>query len=218
MPLPKSVRRLVPDRVRDDRRLRAIALGAGLIPPRTMHSPGEAATLARLAAPARCVVELGVYEGSSAVVLCHALGAGAELHLVDPFVDSSGASLRAGAGASRWATRIAVARAARGGSVQLVWHVARSQDAGRAWTGGPVDFVFIDGDHSREGCREDFEVWAPHVSSAGTVAFHDAREGAADGRGAIGPTSVVDELFRAGTSEWRIVEELDSLVVVRRLL
>ena len=53
MPLPQALRRLTPDRVRDDPRLRAVALGAGLIPPRTMHSDGEAATLARLASSAR---------------------------------------------------------------------------------------------------------------------------------------------------------------------
>jgi predicted O-methyltransferase YrrM len=90
MAAPKSLRRLAPDRLRDDPRLRALALGVGLIPPRTMHSEAEGATLARLAQGARRVVELGVYEGSSAVVLCRALGPGDELHLVDPFFDATG--------------------------------------------------------------------------------------------------------------------------------
>ena len=49
MPLPKGIRRLTPDRVRDDPRLRALAVGTGVIPPRTMHSDGEAALLAELA-------------------------------------------------------------------------------------------------------------------------------------------------------------------------
>ena len=54
---------------------------------------------------------------------------------------------------------------------------------------------------------------------AGAIAFHDAREGLPGGRGSIGPTSVVDALFRAGGSladAWRITEEVDSLVVVAR--
>src|SRR5258708_18417644 len=99
MPLPKALRRLTPERLRDDVRLRAVAVGGGLIPPRTMHSPGEAALL-REVARGRCrVVEIGVYEGSSAVVLCEVLEPAAELHLVDPFGPHAMA-LPAGGGAT----------------------------------------------------------------------------------------------------------------------
>ena len=37
----------------------------------------------------------------------------------------------------------------------------------------PLDYLFIDGDHSYEGVRKDFEMYAPLVKRAGTVAFHD---------------------------------------------
>jgi len=37
----------------------------------------------------------------------------------------------------------------------------------------PVDVLFIDGDHSYEGVRADFEMYAPLVRSGGIVAFHD---------------------------------------------
>ena len=40
--LPQRVRSLVPERIRDAPRLRALAVGAGVIPPRTMHSQAEA--------------------------------------------------------------------------------------------------------------------------------------------------------------------------------
>jgi hypothetical protein len=214
--LPKAVRLLTPDRLRHDPRVRAFALGAGLIPPRTMHSPAEAAAIVALARGARRVVELGVYEGSSAVVLCRELGPNAELHLVDPFIDESGWALPPGARATPVATRLAVRRAARHGGPVVRWHIARSQDVGRTWSGGEVDLVFIDGDHSPEGCREDFEVWSPRVRAGGSIAFHDAREGLEGGRGSIGPTSVVTELFRGGDSDWEIFTEVDSLVAVRR--
>jgi predicted O-methyltransferase YrrM len=36
-----------------------------------------------------------------------------------------------------------------------------------------VDFLFIDGDHSLEGVRMDFETYGPLVKSGGLVAFHD---------------------------------------------
>ena len=38
---------------------------------------------------------------------------------------------------------------------------------------GPVAFVFIDGDHSYEAVKKDFEIWYPKVMMGGTMAFHD---------------------------------------------
>lgn len=205
MPLPKAVRRRTPDALRDNRRLRALALGAGLIPPRTMHSPEEAALLAELASGQRTVVEIGVYEGSSALVLCRAMPPDADLHLIDPFVDETGWALPAGWGASAKATQRVVSRA---GGPRVHWYVARSQDVGRDWPGPPVDVVFIDGDHSPEGVREDWDVWHPHVREGGFVAFHDAREPG------LGPTQVVAELFpRDG---WRLYREVGNMVTVIR--
>jgi Methyltransferase domain len=217
MALPRSIRHLTPDRVRDQPGLRALALAVGLIPPRTMHTAAEAARLAHWGSGGRCAVEIGVYEGSSTAVLCDALGPGAELHLIDPFTDESGWAMRPGWHGTRRATQLAVARMARGGP-GVRWHIARSQAVGRDWRGPPVDFLFIDGDHSPLGCAEDWEVWHPHVRLGGAVAFHDARLGQPGGGGSPGPTSVVDELFRSGEppSGWELVDEVDSLVVTRR--
>ena len=39
--------------------------------------------------------------------------------------------------------------------------------------GRPVDLLFLDGDHSAEGVRDDFERYSPLVRSGGYVAFHD---------------------------------------------
>ena len=205
MQLPKAVRRRTPDALRHNRRLRALALGAGLIPPRTMHSPEEAALLAELASGQQTVVEIGVYEGSSALVLCRAMRPDADLHLIDPFVDESGWALPAGWGAFASATRRVVARAAGGPRVH--WHVARSQDVGRGWS-EVVDVVFVDGDHSPNGVREDWDVWHPHVRPGGFVAFHDAREPGS------GPTQVVQELFPM--DGWKIYREVGSMVTVIR--
>src|ERR1700689_1218383 len=84
-PLPKALRRLTPTRLRDDVRLRALAVGLGLIPPRVMHSREDAGGLLAAARGAKRVGEIGVYEGSSAVLLCQRLPRDAELHLIDPF-------------------------------------------------------------------------------------------------------------------------------------
>ena len=37
----------------------------------------------------------------------------------------------------------------------------------------PIDFIFIDGDHSYDGVKRDLLDWIPKVKSGGTIAMHD---------------------------------------------
>lgn len=39
-----------------------------------------------------------------------------------------------------------------------------------------IDVLFIDGDHSYEGCADDFNNFSPFVNLGGTVFFHDCDE------------------------------------------
>jgi len=219
-PLPARLRRLTPARLRDDVRLRALAVGLGLIPPRTMHSPEDARVLLDCVTGAKRVVEIGVYEGSSALALCDALGPDAELHLIDPFGRHPDA-LPGGWGATEWATRRVLARSVRGrgnAAPRVCWHVALSHEVAVSWS-EPVDVVFIDGDHSEAGCELDWASWHPFVCVGGYVVFHDARAGQEDGRGLPGPTAVVVRHLRngGGSPGWEIAAEADRTVAVRRL-
>jgi predicted O-methyltransferase YrrM len=74
-----------------------------------------------------------------------------------------------------------------------------------------MDFLFIDGDHSIEGCRYDFEAFAQHVKPGGLLAFHDYHPD----RPELGPTWVVDNLV-APAIGWQPFARYDSLVVFRR--
>lgn len=40
-------------------------------------------------------------------------------------------------------------------------------------SGGTIDFLYIDGDHSYEGVKNDFETYESHVADDGIVGFHD---------------------------------------------
>ena len=213
MPLPQAVRRLAPDRLRYSVRLRALAVCSGLVPPRSMHSAAESELLAELARGRTSAVEIGVYEGSSAVVLAGALPADATLHLIDPFGENP--TLLPGWAGVEAATRRVVRRAARrrGEGPLVVWHVQRSEDTAAHWR-EPVDLVFIDGDHSEAGCRLDWELWSPFVAPGGVVLFHDVT-----GPYALpGPRAVFEDLFRAGQPPdgWRIRAEVDTAVAVER--
>jgi predicted O-methyltransferase YrrM len=216
--VPQSVRSLAPERLRDDVRLRALAVGAGLIPPRTMHSAEDQRVLLEAARGARRVVEIGVYEGSSALALQRELGPGAELHLIDPF-GSHPDALPGGWGASERATRRVLERAGRrlgADGPEVRWHVAMSHDVAASWA-GELDLVFIDGDHSEEGCETDWLDWSPLVAPGGHVVLHDARADQPGGRGLPGPTAVVARHLRqAPRALWTIVAEGDRTVAARR--
>ncbi len=74
-----------------------------------------------------------------------------------------------------------------------------------------IDFLFIDGDHSKEGCEYDFKTFSPEVKRNGWLAFHDY----APNRPELGPTWVVENLVRKST-QWRAAGRWDSLIAFRR--
>src|SRR5262249_45414617 len=47
-----------------------------------------------------------------------------------------------------------------------------SGEAAENWN-RKIDLLFIDGDHSYEGVRRDWDLFSPHVSPFGVVVFHD---------------------------------------------
>ena len=45
------------------------------------------------------------------------------------------------------------------------------------FSGQSLDYLFIDGDHTYEGVKKDFEMFGPLVRKGGVIAFHDIVEG-----------------------------------------
>ncbi len=75
-----------------------------------------------------------------------------------------------------------------------------SREAASQWQAA-IDMLFIDGDHSYEGCRADWELFSPHVAPFGVVVFHDT----------IWEIGTVDERYRrADMGVPRFVDELRS--------
>jgi cephalosporin hydroxylase len=51
--------------------------------------------------------------------------------------------------------------------------------------GRQLDFLFIDGDHSYDGVKRDFELYAPLVRAGGLIALHDINPDSGDPAGPI---------------------------------
>lgn len=47
-----------------------------------------------------------------------------------------------------------------------------SKEIGASWS-LPIDYLFVDGDHSEAGIRGDLAAWLPHVKVGGYVLIHD---------------------------------------------
>lgn len=101
------------------------------------------------------------------------------------------------------------------GGRRVRWIKMYSFDAAASWT-QPIDFLFIDADHSYEHVRRDWEDWSRFVIVGGCIALHDARvfEG-----GWItqedGPVRLAGTL--TGSPGWQLIDCADSTVVFRRM-
>jgi predicted O-methyltransferase YrrM len=70
--------------------------------------------------------------------------------------------------------------ASAGAEDVVVAIVARGETLAGLWD-RPLAFVFLDGSHTDESAQRDYECWAPHVASGGTLAIHDVFADPADG-------------------------------------
>ena len=123
------------------------------------------------------VVELGTFRGGTLFLFTRVAAAGATLVTVDMDAGQFG-----GAYPRTWAPLLrSFAREKQ--TIHLVRGDSHSPST-RAWVSSllkqPVDFLFIDGDHTYEGVRADFEMYSPLVRGGGLIALHDIVEGSSE--------------------------------------
>lgn len=152
----------------------------------------EAALLYRLARRApegAAIAEIGRFKGGSTLLVASALPAGAELWSYDLHValraDMSGPQLDA-------ELRAALERYGLAERVHLVVGDSRTvEPPPRA-----PHLVFVDGDHTYEGARADYERWSELVAPGGHLLFHDAVDSGGYGNVYPGISRLVGEIAR----------------------
>jgi len=113
------------------------------------------------------IVEIGSWKGRSTVWLARgARRAGRSVHAIDPHVGSR----EAPEASTLEAFQANIYRAGAGDHVAAM--VMTSADAERVLE-GPVELLFVDGDHSPDGAASDADLWLPRVMTGGVVMFHD---------------------------------------------
>jgi len=114
------------------------------------------------------IVEVGSYEGGSAVYLAKPMSLNDDpymLFCVDTFTGYAG---NEDSLSKFWKNIRRVGVSSRVIAIQNT-----SVDAAAGWTNGLIRLLFIDALHTLEGVRSDFESWSPFVVEGGGVMFHD---------------------------------------------
>jgi predicted O-methyltransferase YrrM len=154
--------------------------------------------LARSIKPKVCV-EIGSARGKSACAVGLALlrnGAG-KLYAIDPHAPTEWNDSE-----STDSFAIITEHLRKAGVDHYVQIVRQtSTEAAKGWS-HPIDLIFIDGDHSYEGVKADWDLFVPHVSPFGVVVFHDTlwdlRPDPKLSRADMGVPRFVDELRATG--------------------
>ena len=79
-----------------------------------------------------------------------------------------------------------------------------------------LNFLFIVGDHTYKGCKNDWDIWTPLVKEGGIIALHDAQGSTNqreefikhDARPFPGVARVADEHIKNKADEWGMVDRI----------
>jgi predicted O-methyltransferase YrrM len=140
------------------------------------------------------IVEIGSWQGKSTYCLARGLKTGGRVYAIDPFNGDAGQDVE---------SRRIYEEQKAGKDLEQIFRQNMSalhvMDKIVVKKGYSPDFtgqfphinaLFIDGDHSFEGCSNDFHLYADKIIPGGFLAFHDYY---AD-RPESGPTRVIEEL------------------------
>lgn len=182
----------------------------GLKKAETQTTEAERDCLARHARGKKHVVEIGTWHGVTTKRLLRAMDRQGVIWGVDPYPRGRlGFSVQQ---VIAWRETL-FARKGR-----LEWVRKTGEEAARyhASRGEPrVDLLFIDGDHSYDGIRGDWEGWRDRVAEGGIVALHDSRPTADRPIHEAGSVRYTQDVILKDP-DFETVDTIDSLTVLRR--
>jgi MMP 1-O-methyltransferase len=116
------------------------------------------------------VLEIGAFKGASTIVLSKAARAAGdrEIWTCDPFTNFCETDLPAGTCYPEFLSNL------QGAGEENFVNVFKglSQDLAKQWREA-IRVLWIDGDHSYRGTKQDFELFRPFLADGAIVAFHD---------------------------------------------
>lgn len=163
-----------------------------------------------LTAPAQ-VVEIGSYQGRSAIVLARAAAEGVAVVAIDPHGGNDrGPQQIHGEAAEGQADHEAfLANLAEAGVADRIRHVRQPSQEAHGEVPGEIDVLYIDGAHRYVPARDDIRDWGARVREGGTLLIHDSFS-------SVGVTlALLSQLFFSG--RYRYVGRSGSMTEYRRV-
>jgi predicted O-methyltransferase YrrM len=182
----------------------------GIARAETQTTSAERDCLARLAQNKKCLAEVGVYHGVTTCRLLRAMDPNGTLIAIDPYPKQ-----RLGFSCERVIAHAEVSKLNTG---DVQWMRTTGADAAKEMSLRGLrnfDFVFIDGDHSWEGLRGDWEGWSELIAPAGIIALHDTRSTHARFIDDYGSSCFTREVV-LHDPRFHVIETVDSLTVLQR--
>jgi hypothetical protein len=169
-------------------------------------SLGQADLLRKVAASVRegVIIEVGSFRGKSTAALSIGSkeGHNAPVYAIDPHEDFQGPFGGVFGPPDRREFFLNMLTVGGWENVRLV--NLSSEVIAPGWN-KPVGMLWIDGDHSYEGVRRDFECWLPHLVPGAPVILDDTDRG--------GPKQFIEELLAEG---WKVTHRIGKMRAIAR--
>jgi hypothetical protein len=168
----------------------------------------EFALLYRLATQVRngCIVEVGSYRGRSTVALGRGSldGQRVPVFAVEPHEEFIGVL----GGKFGPEDRAAFFRGMLNtGCYQIVRLVNLSSEVVTKNWPRPIGLLWIDGDHTYDGVKRDFDCWSPYLTEDARIAFDDSLDES------IGPFRLINEMQAQG---YEVIETVSKIRVLKK--
>ena len=137
----------------------------GLEIPDSQTTKAEQEAIAKYAKSANSAVEIGVYEGVNTVIIANQLAVSGKLFAIDPFFK--------GKLGICYHEQIAKHQVNKNSLTTKVQFISKLSFDAYNDVPNELDFIFIDGDHSLEGIKKDWELFSIKVKKGGLIALHD---------------------------------------------
>jgi len=181
----------------------------GLDAATTQTTDAERECMFRHAQSRKRLAEIGVWEGVTARQLRESMDSDAIYFAIDPYPVG-----RLGFSTQKIIAHSTLEKCRRG---RVVWiedtgvNSARYPEVAKQ----PIDFLFIDGDHSYEGLKGDWHAWNPLIEIGGIVALHDSRSTSQRMIDDAGSVKFTNDVILCD-SKFQTIETIDSLTVLQR--
>lgn len=164
--------------------------------------PDELNTLAKYAKGVRLALEIGSDQGVSAAIIAASIDKTGLLYCVDPWPKRRNATNPCKAIFERHTRRT--------GTRERIKVLAGTSRVVEADIPNELEFIFIDGDHSRDGIAFDWNLAKQKLNEGGVICLHDVYVPESE------PWRRPDSVNYLRDREFILVEKIHSLAVLRR--